>query len=63
MAALDPDWPGPLPHSVLIGPGGKILLSQNGMIDPAAFRSNILEALAPYWQPPAPTPSLSSSSD
>ncbi len=25
VKALDPEWPGPLPHTVLIAPGGKIL--------------------------------------
>lgn len=53
MAALDPEWPGPLPHSILVAPGGEIVLRQNGLIDPEAFRGGILDFLTPYWQPPA----------
>lgn len=56
VAALDPDWPGPIPHSVLVGPGGTILWRHNGAINAAAAIAAIVEAMTPYYQPtPAAT--------
>ena len=51
IQALDPAWPGPLPHTVLIAPGGKILYRHNGAVDPEELRAKIVEALGPYYQP------------
>ncbi len=51
VAALDPDWPGPLPHTVLIGPGGKILWRHNGVIDHTATRAAIVAALGDHYKP------------
>jgi peroxiredoxin len=51
VKALDPEWPGPLPHTVLIAPGGKILYRHNGPIDPAEVLQKIIEALGPYYTP------------
>ncbi len=53
-AALDPEWPGPVPHTVLVAPGGRILWRHNGMIDPAAARVAIVEALGSYYVPEPP---------
>ena len=53
VAALDPAWPGPLPHTVLVGPGGKILWRHNGVIDHATARAAIVAALTPYYAPSA----------
>ncbi|MGH8017195.1 MAG: redoxin domain-containing protein [Opitutaceae bacterium] len=50
-AALDPDWPGPLPHTVLIAPGGEIIWRHNGIIDGAEARSAIATALTRYYSP------------
>jgi peroxiredoxin len=33
-AALDQDWPGPVPYTVLIAPGGKIIYRKTGAIEP-----------------------------
>jgi peroxiredoxin len=33
-AALDQEWPGPVPYTILITPGGKILYRKTGAIDP-----------------------------
>ncbi len=52
VAALDPEWPGPIPHTVLVAPGGKIIWRHNGVIDPAAAIARIVEAMTPYYQPP-----------
>lgn len=55
-AALDKDWPGPLPHTVLIAPGGEIVWRHNGVIDPDTALKAIVEAMTPYYQPdPKPT--------
>jgi hypothetical protein len=52
--ALDAEWPGPIPHTVLIAPGGKILWRHNGMIEHAAARSAVVSAIGNYYkQPPA----------
>jgi thiol-disulfide isomerase/thioredoxin len=39
---LDKEWPGPLPHTVLIAPGGKVLYRKTGAIDPLAVRRAIV---------------------
>lgn len=52
VAALDPEWPGPIPHTVLVAPGGKIIWRHNGVIDPAVAIARIVEAMTPYYQPP-----------
>jgi len=51
IAALDPQWPGPLPHTVLIAPGGKIVYRHNGQMAPAELLAKILEVLGPYYTP------------
>jgi hypothetical protein len=43
--ALDPDWNGELPHTLLIAPGGKVLYRQTGAIDFLAMRRALLPAL------------------
>lgn len=48
-AALDPEWPGPIPHTVLVAPGGEIVWRFNGQIDPMEAREEIIKILTPYW--------------
>ncbi len=50
---LDPEWPGPIPHTVLVAPGGDIIWRHNGIIDGKHARSQIAEALTRYWRLPA----------
>lgn len=54
VAALDPDWPGPLPHTVLVAPGGKIIWRHNGAIDHDDALAAIVAALKPYYARPQP---------
>jgi thiol-disulfide isomerase/thioredoxin len=54
VAALDPEWPGPLPHTVLVAPGGKIIWRHNGVIDHDKALAAIVAALKPYYAQPAP---------
>ena len=49
-AALDPEWPGPLPHTVLIAPGGGIIWRHNGPLDFTALSKKIFEELGPYYR-------------
>ncbi len=51
VQALDPAWPGPLPHTVLIAPGGKILYRHNGRIDATDLLNRLIEALGAYYKP------------
>jgi peroxiredoxin len=51
VKALDAEWPGPLPHTVLIAPGGKILYRRTGSIDPVELKDKVIEVLGPYYTP------------
>ena len=31
--AVDPEWPGNLPHTILVAPGGKVLYRSDGAFD------------------------------
>ncbi len=43
--ALDKEWPGPLPYTVLIAPGGKILYRKSGAIDPLDVKRAVVAYL------------------
>lgn len=43
--AIDPEWDGPLPHTVIIAPGGEIVWRHTNQIDPIAFRRAIMVEL------------------
>jgi peroxiredoxin len=43
--ALDPKWEGPVPYTLLIAPGGKIVQRWKGEIDPAELKSQISDRL------------------
>jgi peroxiredoxin len=51
VQALDPAWPGPLPHTVVIAPGGKIVYRHNGAVDPEVLKAEVLKQLGPYYTP------------
>ena len=51
-AVLDPEWPGPIPHSILLAPGGEIIWRHNGVIDGDVARSQIADVLNRYWELP-----------
>jgi thiol-disulfide isomerase/thioredoxin len=44
MEAVDPEWKGALPYTLLIEPGGKILYRKQDMIDPSELRKLIVES-------------------
>jgi thiol-disulfide isomerase/thioredoxin len=41
MEAIDPNWQGALPYTILVEPGGKIVYTQQGAIDPEKLRAEI----------------------
>jgi len=43
--ALDPEWPGPLPYTLLIAPGGKVIYRHHGPLEPLEVRRAIVEYL------------------
>jgi thiol-disulfide isomerase/thioredoxin len=45
IEALDPEWNGALPHTLLIGPGGEVLYRETGEIDFLKLRRQIVPAL------------------
>ena len=49
IKALDPEWQGPLPHTVVIAPGGKIVYRKTGVLDPHELYAKMLEVLTPYY--------------
>jgi len=51
VKALDPEWPGPLPHTVLIAPGGRVIYRHNGQLDPEELKNVIVKQLGPYYTP------------
>lgn len=51
VQALDPAWPGPIPHTVLIAPGGKILWRHNGQFNAEELRTVLVDALGAFYKP------------
>ena len=43
--AIDPEWSGALPHTLLVAPGGKILWRHSGELDVVQLRREILKGL------------------
>ncbi len=48
---IDPEWPGPLPYTVLINPQGKVVYRQSNRIDRHAVTQAILKELGRFFQP------------
>jgi peroxiredoxin len=43
--ALDKEWPGPIPYTVLIAPGGKVIYRKTGAFEPLELKRAIVEYL------------------
>ena len=41
--AVDENWPGPIPYTLLVKPGGEVLYRHLGMIDPLEVKKAIVE--------------------
>ena len=51
MTALDPEWPGGFPHTLLVGPGGEVVWRHNGPVDGGELRDKVLEKLGAFYVP------------
>ena len=47
--AVDPEWAGPLPHTLLVKPGGEVLYRHTGLIDPLTVKKKIVGYLGRYY--------------
>jgi hypothetical protein len=43
IEAIDPDWNGALPYTLLVEPGGKTVYAKQGMIDPLELKRTIVD--------------------
>jgi hypothetical protein len=50
MEALTPLAAGPVPLTVLLAPGGKLVYHQSGQVDAAELQAKVLEELGPYYE-------------
>ena len=50
IEAVDKDWPGAIPYTLLIEPGGAVLARYLGMIDPLEVKQTIVEYLGRTYQ-------------
>lgn len=51
IKALDPEWPGPIPHTLVVAPGGEVIYRHNGPIDGDELRAKILEYMGRFYKP------------
>jgi thiol-disulfide isomerase/thioredoxin len=49
IEAVDPQWQGALPHTVLVAPGGKVIYRSDGAFDLASLRKAIVGWLGRYY--------------
>ncbi|WP_197203222.1 redoxin domain-containing protein [Crateriforma conspicua] len=49
--ALDPQWPGPAPYSLLIDQDGKVIYRKVGVVDPEKLTDKILQTLTHFHKP------------
>jgi thiol-disulfide isomerase/thioredoxin len=49
VEAVDPQWQGALPHTILVAPGGKVLYRSEGAFDRLKLRKAIVEWLGRYY--------------
>ncbi|HUB27531.1 MAG TPA: redoxin domain-containing protein [Tepidisphaeraceae bacterium] len=53
MQALDPSAPGPVPYTLVISPGGKIIYRHAGEVDADELLGKLVDTLGPYYTPTA----------
>lgn len=51
VKALDPAWPGPLPHTIVVAPGGEIVYRHNGRVDAEELKNVVLKHLGAFYTP------------
>jgi len=50
IESVDKNWPGALPYTILVKPGGEILYQKSGAVDGVEVRKVIVEYLGRYWE-------------
>jgi peroxiredoxin len=53
LQALDPAAPGPVPYTIIIAPGGKIIYRRAGEVNASELQAKLVDNLGPYYSPPA----------
>lgn len=43
IEAIDPNWQGALPYTLVVEPGGKIVYAKQGTIDPDAMKTLLID--------------------
>lgn len=51
IQALDPEWPGPIPHTLVVAPGGEVIFRHNGPVDGDELRAKILDHMGRFYVP------------
>lgn len=51
LEALDPQWTGPQPHTILVAPGGEIVFRHNGRIEEKDLLDAVLEKMTRHYHP------------
>lgn len=51
VKALDPEWPGPIPHTLLVAPDGTVIWRHNGAVDGDELRGKVLEYMGRFYKP------------
>jgi peroxiredoxin len=51
IKALDPQWPGPIPHTVLVAPDGSVIWRHNGRVNGDELRARILKFMGRFYKP------------
>ncbi|MDF1826239.1 MAG: redoxin domain-containing protein [Verrucomicrobiales bacterium] len=54
--ALDPEWPGPVPYTLLIDAEGEVVYRKVGVVDPDVLRRQIMDTLTTYHTTPMRKP-------
>ena len=49
MQALDPQAPGPVPYTLIIAPGGKIVYRHSGEVDSSELLGQLIDIMGPYY--------------
>lgn len=49
--ALDPEWQGPIPHTLLVAPDGSVIWRHNGQVDGEELRAKVLEYMGRFYKP------------
>lgn len=51
MAELDPEWPGGVPHTVMVDESGRVIWRHNGVLEEGQLRNAILAHLGTHFAP------------